>query len=169
MLVAASGCAGLGRSEPLPSAGKPGRIAVCADYRGDGVLTSGNDVTGNQSDQRLTIDSVEFSDSSGMDVLGVKLVRQGADGGPASVGLDRVWPRSMAEATSDELRVVARAPDAVGATIPPADGSEMIFTVGVRAKPGATASGLRVAYHDEDGNRYVWVGAASLRVGDPYC
>jgi hypothetical protein len=164
-----AGCSWSPGADPLPNSGKVGRVQVCADFMGDGVMASGNDTTSNGSDQRLTIDYVTFSHMSGMELLGVKLVRRPAEGGPAEVGLERSWPRTVAEASSDSLKRLARAPDAVGATIPPADGSEVTFTVGVRARPGAEASGLQVGYHDEDGNSFVWVGDTILRAGDPTC
>lgn len=169
ILLLAAVTAGCGSaSEPAPLTEVTSRqSAVCTEQLDAGrVFTYGVDMTRNTSEGEVTIDSVEFSKSNGLEIIAKKAIFTKSS--PDSVvGIVRGWPPEPGVKGMLASEEYLNAPDAEGLVIPPDPKHPVAWLIAFRATSvPARASPLKIRYKKDNGDEFTWHGSVSVNVGD---
>lgn len=129
----------------------------------DGRVTFGVETTRNVSDGPVRIERVGFTRSTGMTVLGAKVLLVPSKGAFTLVGARSGWPPRLDAREGPVRDLFQTSPDARGASVPAGREHDVSFVVGVRAEDGGRAGPLTVDYRDADGHQHTWTGATTYR------
>jgi hypothetical protein len=166
VLAVTGGCAGGGSPAPLSEVNGKTSVVCVQPRAGERVYTYGHDMARNRSEAPVTIKTVEFSSSDGLEMIDKRAVFTKTTPERA-VGVLRGWPPDSEVKGLPAPTEYLKAPRAEGLVVPPDAKNPVSWMIAFRVERlPARAAPLVITYEDEDGREYTWHGSVSVKVGD---